>query len=262
MRIQYVSDLHLGHWWMYRNTFPKIEAIAPILVIAGDQWASGREFTHSTQWVKTIAAEFDNVIMVLGNHDYYGTEIDATDKAYQEWAAEYKNVHVLQNSSVTIDDVKFIGSTLWTDFVWVNGDARVTRLDDFYKLSDASQILHGDAHIEPAEILRRHKLAVDYIRSNADSTSVVVTHHGPSYKGLSPKYAPKYDGELTINHLFFSDLEQLIEETEPKAWIYGHSHDSAHFYVGSTRVAANPCGYVSGFMSENMEFDAMKTIEV
>jgi hypothetical protein len=51
----------------------------------------------------------------MGNHEFYGQAIPKLTLELQGLAAG-TNVHVLENSSVQISGVTFLGATLWTDF--------------------------------------------------------------------------------------------------------------------------------------------------
>jgi hypothetical protein len=60
----------------------------------------------------------------LGNHEFYGQKIPKLIDEIKE-VAQGSNVHVLENQSVEIGDVVFLGATLWTDFR-LNGDPVVS----------------------------------------------------------------------------------------------------------------------------------------
>lgn len=56
------------------------------------------------------------VIYVPGNHEYYGTVMQPTVGHIREWA-KGSVVHALDGDEVVVDGVRFLGCTLWTDFV-------------------------------------------------------------------------------------------------------------------------------------------------
>jgi Icc-related predicted phosphoesterase len=68
--------------------------------------------------------------------------------------------------------------------------------------------------------------------------TVVVTHHLPHARSVPARFK----GDL-LNAAYASDLSQVIEEQQPALWVHGHTHDSAEYLIGNTRVICNPRGY-------------------
>jgi hypothetical protein len=68
--------------------------------------------------------------------------------------------------------------------------------------------------------------------------TIVVTHHAPSSKSVSPQYA----GD-PLTPAFVSDVEDLILAHQPRYWIHGHVHQSFNYRLGRTQVLCNPRGY-------------------
>jgi hypothetical protein len=48
----------------------------------------------------------------MGNHEHYKSTFNKTGDILREALSDYKNLHFLDNESVTIDGIKFVGSTL------------------------------------------------------------------------------------------------------------------------------------------------------
>ena len=104
MKIQVMSDLHLEF-----GAFDIPATDADVIVLAGDIHVG----VKAIDWIKKQSDK--PVIFVLGNHEYYGQKFpDLQEKISEE--CEDTNIHFLENDSVTIDGVRFLGSTLWTDF--------------------------------------------------------------------------------------------------------------------------------------------------
>lgn len=54
------------------------------------------------------------VIIVLGNHDYWSSEDFAKAvKRYKNKAAKFKNIYVLENETLILGEIRFLGTTLW-----------------------------------------------------------------------------------------------------------------------------------------------------
>ena len=253
MKLNILSDLHLGFSGMDppRND-------ADVVVLAGDI-ARPRE---AASW----ALQFDKpVLYVLGNHEFYGGSIDGT-------AAELKrlcqgtHVHVLDDDETVIDGVRFMGSTLWTDFgLFGDGPERAAAVDEAHRfMRDFTRIRaqeSGDAPFTPAlaaALFERHAGWLDRRLDAAHAgPTVVITHHAPSRRSIHPRFA-----DSRINACFVSDAERLLAGNRARLWIHGHTHDSFDYAVQGTRVVCNPRGYAKGGVNENARFDLDFTIDV
>ena len=58
----------------------------------------------------------DKIIYVPGNHEYYGSEIDVARRELAQQCLQH-GVTLLDPGAVTVEHVRFIGATLWTDFL-------------------------------------------------------------------------------------------------------------------------------------------------
>ena len=83
---------------------------ADVVILAGDVNIG----TKGIEWIKS-AIPNKPVIYVLGNHEYYKGSYPKTLNKILALASD-SNVHVLENRSIIIDNVRFHGATLWTDF--------------------------------------------------------------------------------------------------------------------------------------------------
>ncbi|HKO68156.1 MAG TPA: metallophosphoesterase, partial [Burkholderiaceae bacterium] len=133
MKLNVLSDLHLSV-----DGLPHPRNDADVVVLAGDI-ARPRE---SAEW----ARKFDKpVLYVLGNHEFYGGSIEATADELKRLCAG-SNVHVLDDDEVEIDGVRFLGSTLWTDFGLLGDVAKGTAMVGARNLMrDFSRIRIDDA---------------------------------------------------------------------------------------------------------------------
>jgi len=99
MRLQILSDLHLEF-----APFHLPAVAADVLVLAGDIGVGDA----GLRWVLETCRETP-VIYVLGNHEFYHHTIPNVTHELREMA-EGTNVHVLENDSVQIGDVIFLGA--------------------------------------------------------------------------------------------------------------------------------------------------------
>jgi hypothetical protein len=164
---------------------------------------------------------------------------------------------VLDDGEVTIEGVRFLGTTLWTDFMlFGEGERRAAAMHEAQRfMRDFSVIRVGDALFTPqasAALFARHAawLESKLAQPHAGPT-VVITHHAPSRNSIHPRFA-----DSLINACFVSDAERLIDGSRACLWIHGHTHDSFDYVVNGTRVLCNPRGYAKDGVNENSSFDA------
>lgn len=234
MKIAYTSDLHLEHSLMGPLTN---NDGADVLVLAGDivvnDSVNARGSGKIHKWFADTAKNFDHVIYIMGNHEYYDSKFPA---AFDELRAKFsyiENLHVLENEQIELDGKVFWCGTLWTD---------CTKSDPLamyaikYGMNDFAYIkLTKDSKFTPETMVEYHNMSLRKMNTSAD---VVVTHHCPSIKSVSPAY---YNSKLTP--AYYSDLENFILDSEIKHWICGHTHYNVEYDIGDTTVHSNCRGY-------------------
>ena len=193
--------------------------------------------------------------MVAGNHEYFAHELNDTCEKLTAWAASIPDVHFLENQTVELDGITFVGATLWSNFD--NADARLMQaapsmMVDYSVIADRDD---SRMRLRPGRILAEHMRSIAFIerelRARDPDRTVVVTHHAPS---LQSSRCKGKDFDL----LYGSDYDALIEECGPALWIHGHVHESFDYRIGRTTIACNPRGYLR--YGENARFDPARTI--
>jgi len=253
MKLNVLSDLHLSFEGMDR---PRNDA--DVVVLAGDI-ARPRE---AAAW----ALGFDKpVLYVLGNHEFYGGSIDGTASELKRLCAG-SHVHVLDDNEIVIGGLRFLGSTLWTDFMlFGDGDTKVAAMAQAHNfMRDFSRIRLGDElsdRFTPADSAALFALHADWLDRRLavphPGSTVVITHHAPSRQSIHPRYA-----DSLLNACFISDAEHLFGTGRAQLWIHGHTHDSFDYEVNGTRVICNPRGYAKAGINENSRFDPHLVVEV
>jgi predicted phosphodiesterase len=258
MKIALISDIHLEF-----STDLELPG-GEVLIVAGDLCeAKNLKQSKYQDWVFENFTRYKEVIMTCGNHESYGMRIDRTKELVEEYMPE--NVTVLENQTHTIDDVMFVGGTLWTD---MNRGDPMTMLRCRQDMSDYRHITMYNRAIDayhkltPEHTTVLHRATRDYIVSEADANPdkkiVVITHMLPSNQAISEEYKD----DFTLNGAFASDLDDIIiSHPNIKTWCFGHTHDFKDFVVGETRLLCNPRGYV-GWESRTMQFDPGFSFEV
>ena len=237
MRIQVLSDLHLE----FHNPLPGLADGVDVIVCAGDlaPVETGAVFYAAKEW-----ADARHILYVPGNHEYYGTDIDVARRLLAK-QCRHLGITLLDPGTITVDNVRFIGATLWTDFR-LNGIAHEAAahkgalgMADF---TGASQ--RGRTRFTTHESARRHAAERAFIEGELASarrvgqTAVVITHHAPTPRSIAPHFE-----RHPCNPGFASDLDDLIERYQPALWVHGHMHDVVDVEIGATRVLCNPAGY-------------------
>lgn len=232
MKIHILSDLHLEF-----APFEAPPTDAEAVVLAGDIHLG----LQGLQWARQ-AFPGRPVLYVAGNHEYYQEAIPRlTDKLREQ--AQGSNVHVLERQAVVIQDVCFLGCTLWSDFGLL-GDVRSAVFEAQSAMSDYRLIRVGPRYrrLRPADTIAFHRTSVQWLQAalqqQQGTKTVVITHHAPSQRSL---------GEFQIPDLlaaaYASHLDELVEASGARLWIHGHIHRACDYYLGTTRVISNPRGY-------------------
>lgn len=258
MRIHVLSDLHLEREKKtatgYESNFTPPRAAGDVVVLAGD-------IASSEDVVDWIRGAFDvPVVYVPGNHEFYGTEIMSAKERIN--AAKFDGIHILNPGAAIVEGVRFIGATLWTDYNLYGSEVQ-GRLVAGAEIADHKEIeiMRNNERVKflpnHAQEIHRQELAFieKALAESFDGPTVVVTHYLPTPDSISIKFE-----DDKINPSFASDLRRLIDRSQPRLWIHGHTHDSFHYDFADTTIVCNPRGYWG--LSPNRNFDIAKTIEI
>ena len=251
MKIQLASDLHL-EFDRTGSRFIEPAPDADLLVLAGD-------IDSGTQAVEAFSDWPVPVIYVAGNQEFYHRDWHQT-RAELRAVAAGTCVRFLDNDLVVINGVRFLGSTLWTDFKSRARTQEAVMREVGRGLNDYHVISECGAPLEPASTLADHQASRSWLETELakpwSGRTVVVTHHAPHPLSIHHRFAGS-----KINGGFCSDLTPLLRQAD--LWLHGHVHDSFDYRVAGCRVVANPAGYrlVSG-EQENSKFDQQLMIEV
>jgi Icc-related predicted phosphoesterase len=233
MRLHILSDLHLEFDRQTGYLPPEVKA--DVLVLAGDIQVG----TKFKWWFKHRTDEYEHVLYLPGNHEYYGGDLfEDLNAEYESWEKDLPGFTFLHNKHKVIDDVMFVGATLWTDFNKfspITVQAVKESMND-YRLMRYSKF----GKVTPDYIYNEHKKSLDIIADALEvdyTKKVVVTHHAPSFQSIHPRYY----AYTHSNHGFYSALDHLVEKAN--LWIHGHTHSPMDYYINSCRVVANPRGY-------------------
>ncbi|MGE5090467.1 MAG: metallophosphoesterase [Candidatus Levyibacteriota bacterium] len=253
MKLHVLSDLHLSV-----APFANPHNDADVVILAGD---------IARPWdAVTWAARFDKpVLYVPGNHEFYGDTLRGAITRLREACAGTR-VQVLDDEEVVLGGVRFLGSTLWTDFaLFGDGDRRAAAMREGQRwIRDFTRIRSADgpdAPFTPEDSAALFKTSAQWLearlRTQHPGPTVVITHHAPSPRSIHPRFAGS-----PLNACFVSDAEHLLDGARVRLWIHGHTHDSFDYAVNGTRVVCNPRGYAPNGVDENARFDPQLQLDI
>lgn len=237
-----------------------------VLVLAGDIGLAKRKSSYR-YFIEEMSYRFKEVIFVLGNHEHYGTNFPTTHNRISNELIEFDNVSVLEKGVTRLEDVAFIGATLWSD---MDGHNVMTMHDAQCGMNDYSTIRTGTLDepwkrkLTPIDTIQDHMSSKIYImelikiEKEKGNKVVVVTHMAPSFQSVSDNYK-----NSSLNGAYCTELfEHVIDlgEAQPELWVHGHLHNTSDYQIGNTRVICNPRGYYPTDL--NPDFDASFTVEL
>lgn len=253
MKIQLFSDLHL-------EVQPNVQFTpapdADLLVLAGDisSYQPGSRLGTDDfglarfSPLPAFGAWPCPVLFVPGNHEYDGQDFDVADHRLRA-TCDALGIQWLERATALIADVRFVGTTLWTDFdALVPASASLAQRDkhrgkamraaNFYLgrtgASRAGQPFLAEQVREQALLCQtwlRRALAKSF-----DGPTVVVTHFAPTLHSADPRY-----GLVPGTAGFCNALDDLLGGVT--LWLHGHLHCPNDYRQNGCRVVANPLGY-------------------
>jgi predicted phosphodiesterase len=241
-RIWIMSDLHLEQTHIDVSYSNVVEH--DVVVLAGDIMNVP---TESMVWAEQKFMK--PVILVAGNHEFYHCQLG--HELTNARAKKAVGVHFLENQAVVVAGVRFLGCTLWTDYELM-GDIERGMHVAATALTDHRVIKFGKRWFSPSDARTLHLESLAFLEREFaigfDGPTVVVSHHAPSGKSVSPEFL----GDI-LNPAFCSNLDDKILRWQPDLWIHGHTHSSCDYAIGRTRVICNPAGY--GYSNRRFQRD-------
>jgi len=276
MKIQLLSDLHLEahpHW--------KAQPLpgADMLVLAGDigSYQTNSQLSDADFGLGQFSPHNGwptPVLFVPGNHEYDTLDFDAAHARLRA-TCERLGLTWLERETVVLNGVRFVGTTLWSDFDALAPAADATpsqpaanplaqqlkardkayRAANFY-LRKTLTTRHGEPWL--AEGVREQALVCQqWLRAALaqpfDGPTVAVTHFAPSLHSADPRY-----GLTPGTAGFCNALDDLLPQAQ--LWLHGHLHAPSDYVHHGCRVVANPLGYAR--KNEQVGFRPALLIEI
>jgi predicted phosphodiesterase len=273
MKIAVASDLHLEFGDINLQNTDN----ADVLILSGDicvaadigkpdphNFMEGARSTRIVDFFKRCSFQFPHVVYIMGNHEHYHGDFAQTSSKIRSMLASHmlSNVYFLDKEIKVINDVTFIGGTLWTD---MNKEDPMTlhsmigMMNDFrtvensnreatyrtFDENDNVKFRTRPARFSPEDAVEDHKKMLEYIRiiiEGKNEKFVVAGHHAPSKQSTHPRYKK----EVLMNGGYSSELSEFIlDHPQIKLWTHGHTHEVFDYMIGSTRIVCNPRGYIN-----------------
>lgn len=245
LRIALYSDLHL-EMMMHpkgRPTWAPPALAVDVVILAGDI----DSHTHGIDWAGKAFCQTPEppaIIYIPGNHEYYGKHHQALTADMRK-VAKRAGVHFLENDTIEIAGVRFLGTALWSDFMLYGTDEEMicSIHTAKHEISDFSAIFRADGKfIEPQDAIKLHLEARDFLGRELakpfEGKTVVVTHFSP-HRGC---VAAQFEGG-PLTPYFTVDMSPLMRQHKIELWAFGHTHHNVDFIESGCRVVSNQRGY-------------------
>lgn len=235
--LQYMSDLHLER---IKYDFTIIKA-APILILAGDigrfcDYDMYRDFLAK----QCMPGQFDLVLLVAGNHEFYGSSRESGLAAARKLTSEsvmHGKLHFLNRSRIDLEgsSTTILGCTLHSHIA--PGYTKLT--NDFARIQEWSVKSHNHEH--ELDLAWLKDSLSDLKQEDPKRRVIIVTHYAPVFTGVCH---PKNENNA-VSQCFSSnalvDLRNadLLTSASHVRWIYGHTHWNAKLKRGKSILLSN-----------------------
>jgi predicted phosphodiesterase len=229
----------------------------------GEQYRSNR--FHD--FFQRCCSRFPHVIFIVGNHEHYHGDFAKTVPHFKDVLGYLPNLHILEKETFVLDDITFIGGTLWTDMN--KRDNRTLHdisrmMNDFRCVDNSAKIEDGrgwPGRFTTTDAANDHDAMVAFIdqtiAANPAGRYVVVGHHAPSKLSTHPRYQDQF----IMNGGYSSELDDFIQDRpQIKLWTHGHTHEDFDYMIAGCRILCNPRGYIN--YEERADTWRLKTVEV
>lgn len=235
MRLLVLADLHLDEVTDPHHLAALSEAIgeagrgADLMIVAGDLAENAvLNWPKVLRWLRRLYPAAQTIV-VPGNHDYYGGNLSTLDG---DLALICKDEGCRFGQCLRTDfgDVRILTTTLWTDLQLFGVRGTQVFEDTLCKAQmmpdygiEAIGFGRPERRLWPEDTTRVHAVQKAWLMGELSipwpGKTVVITHHAPSASVAGPI--------TPLSPCFASNLEAEMEQYQPAAWIFGHTHRPA-----------------------------------
>lgn len=278
MKIDILSDLHIDFYFsqenlskndvknIFDNIFLKNERIiGDVLVVAGDLGHNNLQNISILKIIRELY--YKNIIIVLGNHDYYLMKDDVAKynsnsfsrvKEMRSLINEEKNIYCLDGNVVEIDGIRFGGADGWYSDAYL-----VKYFSSFAKSNNITtnelanllwkMYLNDSRHIYNIDLFDEiYFKEISKIESVYKECDIMITHVNPSY--LEEHIDEKYKNDK-VNTFFTFDGHKYLKNGTMKHWIFGHTHSPLKYSFEDVDCICSPLGYP--YESKNIQIESI-----
>lgn len=252
VKLRYMSDIHLE----FCKTFPKIvcdDFDNETLILLGDIGDLNSKIY--IDFIHYCSENFKNVVLVYGNHEYYGTNENLPMEEIIK--INYKsNVYTLNNGVIYLNKitntiekdikencVKLIGTTLWSN------------VKDHMKflLNDYKYIYTKTGKLNIQNVREMFEVNKEFILNEINEMEcIILTHHG-THEVCNGKYA----GSKTSSG-YYTYIPEIYENKNVIACINGHLHTNVNTEINGIKILSNCIGY----KNERIKFNKDAVLQV
>ena len=234
-----ISDLHVDSWdeefsWEGMAT-------SPYAVIAGD---ISRERANIRPILEEISKHYLMTMFVDGNDEHRWTLDNLGDsyKTLKQDIGDIKNFIWLQDDSLVIDNVAFVGTNGWTSFDFAEDKSYLENhrwMQETYKISMfAGQQIEAMAMSDAGFLCR----TVEKLQRHPDVKKIVVVSHFVPNVELVNHDIQLVKQRSRLNTTGNSFLLRCLEEDHEKkvnTWCFGHYHSDVDTVLNGVRFVNN-----------------------
>lgn len=257
MKINIVSDLHVDKG-IYTEEFQKSD----LLIIAGDICPVNRY--EYKELLKKIPRN-QRTIITMGNHEYISNTYNFVETIAREIIKDFPHITLLENDVVIVDGIRFLGTTLWSDFKSSGEEHYQANKElvenswffptDNYYDKNKGEIIPVKGIFSETKTKTALEFLVKELSTPFNGKTVVVTHFPPTKRSAETPFIGSKRSAFWVNSYDY------LFDYKPDLWIHGHIHESKDYLIeNGTRVIANPRGNVQKVV--NPDFNPNLILEI
>ncbi|KAJ3145000.1 hypothetical protein HDU89_007612 [Geranomyces variabilis] len=252
---QIISDVHT-EFYPSEEKVPHVTNNngAHYLILAGDigTLSTPGPAKNYAAYLSHAAKLFDKILLVMGNHEAYGTSVTRARELLHLLCAQVNRNIGKADRVIFLDrtaydlyvphlskTITLLGCTLWSRITDEQMADVAFGLNDFRRTVDWNPEAYLQAHEEDVAWLTG---AIDdeaRVKTPVGREVVVITHHAPLTCGVSH---PQFD-KSPVSSAFQTDLSRLMQSPPVKLWVFGHTHYCSDQNVNGVRVVSSQMGY-------------------
>jgi len=222
----------------------------------GDISACGIEgdWLKYVKFVEVVSRKYKHVILLTGNHEYYTTNKKQERQTMEEindkitsLTSKFNNVYFLNNSSIVLNGITFLGTTLWSYVKPKDRSYIQKQMNDYNSIYVAP-----NKRLTIQDMSAIHLEAIKFLETElqkSKSPVVVLTHHKPVLSHEVDLISQAYETNVEV----LQKYKHIITLTA-----HGHTHKQMDEIINGLRVVSMPKGYPN----QHTKFKKDYTIDV